>query len=292
VFAAVVGNLAAALEVGHKLLSWGQDHDDAAAVCLGHTALGGFSWILGDLATANRHLGSAVDVIDAGSLDHHPSLDPEVASGAWARSRHAQLAWLAGHDDEAKRLMADALRRAERAGKDSALIYAQCYDAWLAVFRRDHAHARRRAGETLARAEALHYRQHAVLARVLLAAASDDPLTRVTELERSIALWESTGTRLYTTCFLTLQAEAELEVQHTAQAAGLLARALGMVSDTGERFYEPEIHRLLGAVARRQGRLDQAEAHFSRGLEVAQNLGLVTFVRRLQASRQEVASAG
>ena len=56
-----------------------------------------------------------------------------------------------------------------------------------------------------------------------------------------------------------------------------------MVEITGERFYEPEIHRLLGAVAERQGRLQAAGCHDDRAAEVAGELGLVALGRRLPA---------
>jgi hypothetical protein len=101
IFAAVSGDLGTAIQLSEKLLAWGQDHSDAAAECLGHTALGGFHWCRGDLRNGARHLGAAVDVADAASLDRHPDVETEIGSGAWARSRHAQLAWLAGRDDEA-----------------------------------------------------------------------------------------------------------------------------------------------------------------------------------------------
>ena len=103
-------------------------------------------------------------------------------------------------------------------------------------------------------------------------------MTRVRQLEA--ALSQSTGARLFQPLFLTLQAEAELDVGRPERAAALLGRALEEADATGERFYEPEIHRLLGVVALRRGRPEEGASHVERGREVAQELGLVAFGRR------------
>jgi tetratricopeptide (TPR) repeat protein len=284
VFAGASGDLAAGIELSGKLLAWGQDHSDPAGQCLGHTALGGFHWCRGDLRTAAHHLGAAVDVADAAALDEDPLVAPEIGSGAWARSRHAQLAWLAGRDEEAERLIVDARRRAGGRGKESARVHVECYDAWLGIFRRDLPAAREGAERAVAAADALHYRQYSSLARVLAAAAADEPATRAVELGRAFAEWESTGNRLYVSFFHALHAEAELEIGNVERAAAILERAEGVVRDAGERFYEPEVHRLLAVLALHLGDSDVAASRLERGLDVVRELGLLAFEERLVAA--------
>lgn len=283
VFTGVAGQLARTLAVGRKLLAWGEQHGNAAAVCLGHTALGGFAWCVGDLGTAISHSDLAVAVADADDLDPTLVYDPELAAGVSARANQAIATWLAGGEEESQALMADAVRRAEVSGKDSALVFAWSFDAWLGVLRRDLAHARRRAGEATALADTIGYRQFALIGRMFAAAAIDDAAARASELDQLVAGWESTGARLYQTCFLTLQADAELAGDGVERAEELLVRALDIVEATGERFYEPEIHRLLGTVAERQGRFEAAGCHDARAAAAAGELGLVAFERRLAA---------
>ncbi|MDQ3895704.1 MAG: AAA family ATPase, partial [Actinomycetota bacterium] len=284
VFAGVAGQFARTLAVSRKLLAWGEEHGNAAAVCLGHTALGGFAWCLGDLETASHHSDLAVAVADANDLDPTLVYDPELAAGVSARANQSLAAWLAGRDEESRALMADAIRRAEGSGKESALVFAWCFDAWLGVLRQDLAHARRRAGEAIDRADAIGYRQFSLIGRMFAAAAIDDPDARASELHQLVKGWEATGARLYLTCFLALHADAELTRDRVERAAELLARALDVVEDTGERFYEPEIHRLLGVVAERQGRREAARSHYTRACDVAKELGLVALGDRLGAT--------
>ena len=283
VFTGVAGQFGRTLAVSRKLLSWGGQHGNAAAVCLGHTAIGGFAWCVGDLATAISHSDLAVAVADSEDLDPALVYDPELAAGVSARANQAIAAWLAGREEEAPALMADAVRRAEGSGKESALVFAWSFDAWLGLLRQDLAHARCRAGEAIDRADALGYRQFSLIGRLFAAAAVGDAGARAAELDQLVAGWESTGARLYLTCFLALHADAELSSGRIERAGELLARALDVVEATGERFYEPEIHRLLGAVAEGQGRLEAAACHYDRGAEVAGELGLVALGRRLPA---------
>ena len=283
VFTGVSGHFERTLAVSRKLLAWGEQHDNAAAVCLGHTALGGFAWCVGDLDTAIWHSDRAVAVADSQDLDPTLVYDPELAAGVSARANQAIATWLGGREQESQALMADAVRRAEGAGKESALVFAWSYDAWLGVLRGDLAHARCRAGEAIDRADALGYRQFSLIGRMFAAAAIEDPGARASELEQVVAGWEATGARLFLTCFLALHADAELASDRLGRAGDVLARALDTVEATGERFFEPEIHRLLGAVAEGQGRLDAAGCHYDRAAEVAGELGLEALGRRLPA---------
>lgn len=84
---------------------------------------------------------------------------------------------------------------------------------------------------------------------------------------------------VFETFYRTLQAEAEVDLRRFEQAGTHLARALDAAMTTGERFYEPEIHRLLGVVALGQGRPDEAARHYGQGHAVASELGLVASAR-------------
>ena len=290
VSAGVAGELATALAVGRRLLAWGEEHGEPTALCLGHSLLGGFASYAGDIDTSVRHLSLAVEVVDAESLDLRLFYDGTLASGVSMRATHAHVAWMAGRDEEASALIADAMRRAERLDHEIAVVFAVCFDAWLAVYRRDRAHARRRAQEVIVRADALGYRQFCVMGRILASSALDDPSVRAAELYDAVAGWEATGARLFQTFFLALQAEAELDLGRSQAAGALLASALRAATTTGERFYEPEVHRLLGVAALQQGRLKEAACHYERGWDLARELGLVALAERMAASIEALRS--
>ena len=280
VSAGMAAEFSTTLAIGRKLLAWADEGADAAVRYMGHALIGGSAWYVGDLGLAATNLRLAIEILDAGGLD--PRLFHDRTYGVWSRAAHALVAWLGGDDREAQALMADALRRAEEPGRVFGLVFALFLDAFLALFRGDRDHARRRGREVTERADAIGYRQFSALGRTLTAAAHDDPAARAVELESSP--WKSSGPPLFQPYFLALQAEAELELRRPARAATVLGDALKAVEATGERFYEPEIHRLLGVAALQQRQVEAALAHSERGIEVARHLGLGALERRAVAS--------
>lgn len=69
-----------------------------------------------------------------------------------------------------------------------------------------------RADEVIVRADALGYRQFCVMGRILAASAHQDPSVLATELRDAVAGWEAPGAGVFQTFFLTLQAEAEIDL--------------------------------------------------------------------------------
>jgi predicted ATPase len=68
---------------------------------------------------------------------------------------------------------------------------------------------------------------------------------------------------------LALLAEGHKRAGEAGGGLERLAEALVFVDETGERFYEAEIHRLQGELLLVQGDTGRAEASFQRAIEVA-----------------------
>ncbi len=70
-------------------------------------------------------------------------------------------------------------------------------------------------------------------------------------------------------------AELELRAGHRDDAAASVATAASIASETGERLWQAEIHRLEGLVhaARRPADTDAVEASYRRAVEVARDQG-------------------
>ena len=287
VASAVFGDGPKALAVSRRLLAWGEEHDDPNAQCLGHSALGAFSYWFGDVDTAAHHSERAVELVDAGVLDLRLLYDAELSTGVAARVNQAIALWLAGRERDADTALADSLRRAQEADDPSSLLFASCYDAFLATLRRDRARAHRRATEAVERADALVSHQFGLTGRILQAATAPEP-SRARVLRELVRTWEASGARVFLTLFLGLQAEAELDLGGAVEAAATLDRALDIATVTGERFYEPELHRLRGDIARHGGRHDDALRNYERAGEVVDELGLGGYRDRVAASLEAV----
>jgi ATP/maltotriose-dependent transcriptional regulator MalT len=95
------------------------------------------------------------------------------------------------------------------------------------------------------------------------------------ELEQGIALMEeglalfSAGRRVTRPYMLALFANARAELGNPDQALELLRDALASTEASGERWWEPELHRLRGRLLVARGQHDESEYCFRRAIEVS-----------------------
>jgi len=90
-------------------------------------------------------------------------------------------------------------------------------------------------------------------------------------MHQGLAAWGATGAEVVRPYVLGLLAEAHAKVGQQEAGLTLLAEALAVVNDTGERRWEPELYRLKGELLLQQATSDvpQAEACFQQALAVA-----------------------
>src|SRR5262249_37812253 len=106
-------------------------------------------------------------------------------------------------------------------------------------------------------------------------AATGNPEAGIAQLRDGIADQRSLGVRLSFPCFLGLLADLLTKVGDWNEALAVLDEALAIVSATGERWFEPELHRLKAdaLIASTPGDLAKAEASLDRALIVAREHG-------------------
>ena len=88
---------------------------------------------------------------------------------------------------------------------------------------------------------------------------------------QGLATWLATGGYLFRPYYLGLLAEACRKAGQAAEGQRLLAEALAAAHKTDERFYEAELHRLMGELLLEEVPLNVSEAEnsFTRALDVA-----------------------
>jgi predicted ATPase len=106
----------------------------------------------------------------------------------------------------------------------------------------------------------------------------------VSQIQQGLAAWRATGAEGVRPYYLALQAEASAQMGQPEAALTLLAEALAVANDTGERRWEAEVHRLKGEVLFAHAAEQHAEADicFRQALEIA---------RRQQAKSLELRAA-
>ena len=116
----------------------------------------------------------------------------------------------------------------------------------------------------------------------------------ITLMERGLDAWRGTGAHIGEPYFLSLLAETCLRAGRIDAAGERLAEAVAQVENSGERYWEAEIHRQEGevllAAAGDGDHGDRAEACFRRALEVAGRQGATSLELRAALSLSRLGS--
>ena len=91
------------------------------------------------------------------------------------------------------------------------------------------------------------------------------------QMRQGLTAWRTTGAELSRSYFLALLAEAYGSAGQSEERLTTLTEALACVDETGEHFYEAELHRLKGELLLQHTVPDvsQAEACFYQALNIA-----------------------
>jgi len=232
----------------------------------------------GELRAAWKLLEESMPLYSREAHGHHALLygghDPGVCGHAFA----ARILCLSGLLDQALAQNDLALALARELAHSPTIAHALWHAAEFHHLRRNVPATQEMAEATLplvveqgsafAVANATMLRGWALVAR----GSTEDGLA---QLRSGLIDWRATGSKMHGTYRLARAAEAFLIAGHAEEALGLLDEAFGMLERFGERWFEPEMHRLRGEASLllcTDGH-DQAESYFQRALDVAREQG-------------------
>ncbi len=239
-----------------------------------HCGLGVVLCFMGNFALARTHAELGTTVYD--SRHHHSHVlgsadDPGVGCAAYA----ALALWYLGYPDQALQRIQMAVDLARRQAHPFSVAYALVGAAWLHQYRREI-----EATEAQAEAAMAVSREHGFPLRAAQAgimagwalAARGKPSDGIDQIRRGLIAFEATGATANRTYYLALLAEAYGDAGQPDEGLRLLAIALSAAENSGERWWEAELHRLRGELVLRAGTrqaVRTAEEHLWRGLDVA-----------------------
>src|SRR5262249_40421442 len=95
----------------------------------------------------------------------------------------------------------------------------------------------------------------------------------IEQMHQGLIAMRAKGSELWRPYFLALLAEAYGTIEQSEAGLTALTEALALVDTTGERWYEPELYRLKGALLLQQHSDNQADAEtcFQHAISIAQN---------------------
>jgi predicted ATPase/DNA-binding winged helix-turn-helix (wHTH) protein len=214
----------------------------------GHVMLGQTLLVLGEFARAREHaeLGMAVYAPQL----HRPQValapqDPGVTCLVIA----AQALWHLGYPDQALQRSQAALALARDLKHPYSLVWAL---SWAAILHghRQEPHA---TLEQLAAAVALatehgfvQWSAQGTILRGRVLVIQGHAAEGISEIQQGLTVYHTTGSELLRPYFLALLAEAYRSAGQAEAGLPVLADALRLVEDTGERWYQAELYRLKG----------------------------------------------
>jgi class 3 adenylate cyclase/predicted ATPase len=264
-------NVNAARDLSDKLLVLTEKHDDVGLRLEAHHAAWATHFYRGEPAPSRHHCEEGRSLYDFERHRSHADVyghDPGVCAGdvgAWT-------GWLLGYPEEALASANGALILAERLHHPFSLGLSLLHATIFHQLRRepDSALERLRAAEMLAAEQRLALPIDPRILRGAVLAAQGAAAEAVASIREGLAERQTTAAMLYRPYNLGLLAEA-LECQGFHEGAlAALADALATTEKTGERWWEPEIHRLKGVALVSRLSFAESEACFAQSIRIAQ----------------------
>ena len=273
-------------ELAEQLLSLAQRAQDTAFLLEAHRVLGPTMFWLGDLASARAHTEQGMALYDP---QHHRSQafvygqDPDIICRCFA----AKSIWMLGYPDQALQRIHEALTLAQELTHPFSLAIALTFVAVVHQYRREVQSAQERAEALIALSTEQgfpHWLAYGNILRGWALTRQGEGTEGIAQIHQGLAAYSAVRGNLQQPYFLAMLAEAYGKVGQPEEALTVLVEALAIVDNTGERYWEAELHRRKGElVLIQQGlKVEVAEECFRQALDIA---------RRQQAKSLELRSA-
>jgi tetratricopeptide (TPR) repeat protein len=262
-------------EVARRLMRLAEQTQDTALALEATWERGSVEFLLGRLVDARAHLERAIALYDPDRHAAHAAIfgeHPAVAShlhAAWA-------SWMLGYPDQALRHAETAVALAQEARHPNSLAMAYAFSASVHQLRGEPAAARARAVAATTFATEQRLPLWAAMGTIFSgwAAAEADEAGAIDEIHAGLDGWRATGARLGIPFVFGVLADVHRNRGHAADGLALVAEAFAEMDQTGERYYEAELHRLEGELLRIENSSPEVVEHcFRRALSLADESG-------------------
>ncbi len=297
---------------GESLLDLGRQLGNDGALLRGHSAIGRTAFGQGDFAEARLHLEKAIALNDPAGTSGTSTGDGGTGStntGGQPELPVIDLCYLSwtsfalGYPETALKQCWRSLEIAEAGAASYDLVVANGNACYLHQLRQDHNAVRRCAQNVIGMATEKgfpHWRSLGAMFQGWLKAAVGQTEEGIAIFQSALSEHRATGEVLEVCYFLGLL--GEMLGRHGQVEAGLdhIAQALALVEQTGERWYEAELHRTRGSLLLQAGGIEDpaVDACFETALNLASGqqarlweLRAAVSLSRLRLSRGQTAEA-
>jgi class 3 adenylate cyclase/tetratricopeptide (TPR) repeat protein len=269
-----------------EVLAAAEARGDQEQALLGHTNVGVPEHWQGKFASSLAHCERAITLYDP--VQHHGHV--RVLANDQGISALTFSAWNLchlGQPDAALARAREAVALARRLNDPFSVAYALLFETAVHTVRRDVAEQRERATDVVALSEAQGFPFWLGLGRVYQAAARvlAGDLAALPDIMDGLALAVETGNQAGAPGIFALLAEAQRAAGQLAEAQGTVATGLAVAAQTGQPFFDADLHRLDGELlVATGGPADEVAARYHRALAIAREQGARSFELRAATS--------
>lgn len=197
-------------------------------------------------------------------------VDVEVVSHGY----YAWTLWLQGFPDQARKHSEISVDLALKLGHQFSIALAYCFAAWTYQFCDDRDRTRELSELALKLSQKYSFQFWVGWAKLLQAWSNpqnDTGISRYDAMESGLQEWYDTGSELGQTYFITLLSQALSATGKYNESLGVLDKARSFAEESGETFWQAEIHRTRGEILidSPEADVNQAESCFKLAMDVA-----------------------
>jgi predicted ATPase len=273
------GEFTTAREIGDRLLAIADARSDTTLRIMAHNALGIVSLYSGEFETALDHLESGFAMFDP--VTHNPiqsALYRLVPPGVTCAIHAGWTLWMLGYAERAAARTQQALSLARMIGQPFGVSYACHLAAAIHRWRGEIEVVAALEEEALV-PDAEHgfglMLTAGVIQRGWLLAESGRSEEGLAQMLEGLAKHREMGAVVLVPAFLTVIAELYQKLGRPADGLTALSEALTVAQQSGQHYWESELHRLTGVLTleadtrRGRGTAETLETHLQRAIEIA-----------------------
>jgi len=263
-----------------------QRAQDPGLMLEAHRVLGSTMIWFGEMIPARAHAEQGMALYDPQQHRSHTFVygqEPGLACLCFA----AIPIWMLGYPDQARQRLHEALALTKEFTHPFSLAFTLTMAAKVHQFHREPQVVQERTETLIALSTEQGFPYWLAFGTILQGWAltmKGKEVKGIAQMRQGLAAYRATGAGLHRPYFLSLLAEAYEKVGQPEEELSVLGEALAIVENTGERYWEAELHRRKGELLLiQQGqKVVEAEECFRKALDIA---------RRQQAKSLELRAA-
>jgi class 3 adenylate cyclase/predicted ATPase len=278
-----------ARNLSYELLELARREQDKELLLQAHHAAWPVLLCAGEPLLCREHAAQGLALYDSREHRSHALRYGGHDPGVCCRYHGAAALCLLGCPDQAIAMAHDAVHLATELAQPFSLAIAIGYVSFLHQFRGEAGLAQEQAEATIARSVEQGFFQYRAIGTVMrgwAVAWQGDLEAGAAAIREGLAALRAAGADVRRSYYLALLADVCRRAGRPEAGQGAIAEALGFAEESGERWWEAELHRLKGELLLTQSGENRAEAEacFHRALEVAHQQSAKAFELRAATS--------